>query len=221
MAAGPNPRAPRQKHTSWSSCAYIDFLIFQRLTHGACKRPIRRCRRTFRCSIPGRILEAAVSASGLDSDRTGQALNTGCLDRTPSLEHRSTRHRATCTAPEPFAPRMGEAARAPYRRSLNKNAKLAHAAAVSWGEIDTALPAQFTCRDTSEQNSSSAAVTAFAVAPTCSPDQLNGTPAATRTADHARRVSSGHRDFLRRAPRPRYANPRLDARCPCHVGPVR
>jgi len=80
----------------------------------------------------------------------GQALNMRCLGRDPvARAPRLLAIERAWTAPELFAPlhdRGGPSVRPQV--SPNKDAKLAHTAAASWGEIGTALPAQFRCRDT-------------------------------------------------------------------------
>jgi hypothetical protein len=101
----------------------------------------------------------------------------------------------------------------------SKKAKRPHAAAVSWGEIDTILPDQLMCGNTSERDTSSAAATASAAVSTCSPDQIDRSPCRDAATPFPRpRVSTGRRGYARRAPRPLLELSRLAARCLATMG---
>jgi hypothetical protein len=189
--------------------------MFQCLTHESCKRSIRRCERSFHCSIPDRILEGAVSPPGLDADRTRPGLEYGMSGQGPRrLSIASARHRAACTAPEPCATPGGGGSSARPQVSRTRMRSSLTLPQLVWGEIGAALPAQFRWRDTIRAEHLECSRTASAAASTYSPDQLDGgSPAATWPRRSPARACHGCRDFPRRAPRPLFERLRLAVRC--------
>jgi hypothetical protein len=167
---------------------------------------MRRCERSFRCLIPERILEGAVSPPGLHADRTRRGPGHGCLGREPSLEHRVCSPSSGMHSARAMRHTWGRRRERQTAGFRNKEANLARAAQLAWGEIGTALPAQFRWRDTIRTEHLECSRTASAAASTYSPDQLDGGNSAATWPRRSRSSRCvGRRDSPSRAPRSRLA----------------
>jgi hypothetical protein len=83
--------------------------------------------------MPDLALEGAVCPPGPTPTQPTPALNTGCLGRDPSLEHRvCSPSSVRAQRQKPFAPLMGRGGPGAGAPPPHKDAKLAHAAAVAW-----------------------------------------------------------------------------------------
>jgi hypothetical protein len=215
----------RGRSEQWQCLCTYRFLMFQCLTYRSCKRLLRRSDRSLRCSISR-------------SCPRGRRLPTGaqCRPNPPDLEHgmsgqgsrrssiASARLERACTSARALHPRAWP--RPPERETTvsppGKDANLARAAAVSWGEIDTARPAQLTCGDSLPSGTPRVSLNSLCrrINVLSRPDRPIP-PAATRPRRSPYARVHGRHGYSRRAPHPRARTPRLATRCPCPLRPAR
>jgi hypothetical protein len=226
MAAGSNAWRPQQKPTARDACAYIDLLMFQCLTYRSCKRSIRRCERSLRCSIsPIWFSRAPFFLPGGQRRPNLPALEHGMSGQGPRRSSTvSARLVRGGTAPEAPSPHswLRRSARARPRAFPRTRMRSSLTLPQSPGARSTPSARPSSHAGThSERNASSPPRQPLPHVNVLSrPDRPRLRPRRAQPSPRPR-LSTGRRDSPRRAPRLLLERPKLTASMPCHDGPAR